>query len=78
VHQLLHGRIFAAFHFNPLFVISLPLLLWAFGRAVYRCLHGAPLFPSIKTTWLWSCGIVCILFTIFRNLPFDTFAWMRP
>jgi len=78
VHQLLHGRIFTAFRFNPLFVVTVPLLLWACGKAIYRYGHGGPFLPPIKVNWLWSSGVVVILFGILRNLPFDTFAWMRP
>jgi hypothetical protein len=78
VHQLLHGRILAAFHFNPLFVTTVPLLLWAFARAIYRYIHSEPFLPSLKVNWLWSFGVVVILFAIVRNLPFETFAWMRP
>ena len=78
VHQLLHGRILAAFYFNPLFVTTLPLLLLAFARALFCYFNGQPLFPAIKRNWLWSGGAILILFGILRNLPFDTFAWMRP
>jgi len=77
-HQLLHGRIFTAFHFNPLFVATFPLWLWAFARAVQRCSQGRPFFPSIKGTWLWSGAAVVILFGVLRNLPFNSLAWMRP
>jgi hypothetical protein len=78
VHQLLHGRILAAFHFNPLFVGALPLLLWGLGRAVLRHFDGKPFCPDPKPNWLWSCGALVVLFGILRNLPFGAFAWMRP
>jgi hypothetical protein len=78
VHQLLHGRLLIAFRFNPLFVTTVPLLLWAIGRGIHRYVHSEPFLPSLKVTWLWSFGVVVILFAILRNLPFATFAWMRP
>ena len=78
MHQLLHGHVRAAFHFNPLFVASLPLFLLHFTRAGLGRLRGDPAAFDIKTIWLWLGGAILLLFGILRNLPFDTFAWMRP
>jgi hypothetical protein len=77
-HQLLHGRLLAAFHFNSLFVAALPVLLWGCARATSRYLRGESFFPAIKTNWLWFSGVAILLFGILRNLPFAAFAWMRP
>jgi hypothetical protein len=77
-HQLLHGQIFAAFHFNPLFVLALPILLWAFARSILRYRRGETFLPAIKSNWLWSSGLAILVFGIVRNLPFTAFAWMRP
>src|SRR5437762_10943363 len=74
-HQLLHGRIFAAFHFNPLFVAALPILLWAFASGIRRRFERKPFSPPIKPNWLWSGGALLILFGILRNLPFAACSW---
>jgi len=78
MHQLLHGHVSAAFHFNPLFVTSLPIFLLHFTRAGLRHHHGDPRALEVKTVWLWVGGAILLLFGILRNLPFDSFAWMRP
>jgi hypothetical protein len=77
-HQLLHGRLLAAFHFNPLFIVALPLLFWAFARATSRYFRGESFVPALRPNWLWSSGVAILLFGIIRNLPFAAFAWMRP
>jgi hypothetical protein len=69
LHQLLHGHLVTAFRFNPVLVVSLPLLA---GFAVLyslkkqRCEPARPLFTS---RWLWAMGIIFLAFSIWRNLP---------
>ena len=63
-HQLLHGRIGAAFHFNPLFVGGLPLVLWVLARATFRHLRDQPLFPAMKLGWLWIGVTIVVVFTV--------------
>jgi|SRR6516164_1627079 hypothetical protein len=76
VHQLLHGNLSSAFHFNALLVISLPLLLWFSARFAFKTSRHEPFSCSLK--WVWVLITAGILFGILRNLPLGPFALLRP
>ena len=71
LHRLLHGDVVGAFEFNPLFVLSLPFLLFAFVRYSNAVMRG----QSLKSNQLNAkayLGVVCShsVLWIFRNTPF--------
>jgi hypothetical protein len=69
MHQLLHGHLIAAFRFNPLLVVALPLLAglgMLYGVRKHRRKPAVSLFTS---RWLWAMGIIFLAFSIWRNLP---------
>lgn len=73
-HQLLHGHIEAAFMLNPLFVISLPFLLFAFLRYSRFAFHGKlPPPNSLAAPYLYLIFFVVVSFWIFRNTHFYPF-----
>jgi hypothetical protein len=77
-HQLLHGQVAAALHFNALFVLMLPVAGWFAARFVLGRLRNQPQAPAIRPAWLW-CGLAAtILFGVLRNLPFAQVAWLAP
>lgn len=68
LHQLLHGHPVVAFQFNPLLVAALPLL------AAFGLWHRLGKPRSQPDPWrrfypLWILGILCLLFSVWRNLP---------
>lgn len=70
IHQLLHGNLASAWHFNALLVASLlPLSLWTIvilrGRYFHGRVHG-----QFRLAWLWSGVAVILLFGILRNVNF--------
>ena len=69
VYQLLHGHWLAAFRFNPLLIISLPLILWFGGRQTVRYLKNQPCPINIRPAGLWLILAVLVVFTVVRNLP---------
>ena len=78
LHQLLHGNLATAFHFNALLVSSIPLLAWLPIRVAIRNLTNQPQRLAIRPAWLW-CGLaVMVAFGILRNLPLAHFAWLAP
>lgn len=77
LHQLLHGRIAAAFRFNALFVLTLPLVCGYLLRVVLAQAAGRPA-PSIRPAWLWLALGAMIVFGILRNLPYPAFALLAP
>jgi hypothetical protein len=78
VHQLLHGHLAAAFHFNALFVCSLPLLAWFGARHLVAKIRGDARPALVRPLWLWFGFVVLVVFGILRNLPFANAAWLAP
>lgn len=78
LHHLTHGEITAAFHSNPLLIVSLPLFAWLGFQQLrtYRqpAVTSAPIRPAI----IWTLFGITIVFGILRNLPGPAFAWMSP
>ena len=79
LHQLSHGNILAAFHFNPLLVVSLPLLGIVLARNLSTRITGSPSWSIEQRPLLWwlILGVVCA-FGILRNLPFTPFNRLGP
>ncbi len=68
LHALLHGDVVQAFAYNPLAILSAPVLVWmAFKpRWIYH-----PLAPKIAFAILLSYGVL-------RNLPYEPFVYLAP
>jgi len=77
-HQLLHGHLAAAFRFNPVLVVSLPLLCWLGARFVRQALRQQPLSLGLRPAWLWLILAAVLVVSVLRNLPGEPFAWLRP
>jgi len=79
LHQLLHGRVAAAFHCNALVVLGLPVAAWFGARRLWCWALGKaqPAFV-LRPAWLWPGLAIIAAFGILRNLPFPAFAWMSP
>ena len=70
-HELLHGRLLAALHYNALWVLSLPLAAYL-AISELRVLAGRRPLPGDlpRRTWFWLSAVtVAILFFVLRNLP---------
>jgi hypothetical protein len=78
LHQLLHGHIAAALHFNALLVLSIPAIGWVAVRSALRRLKGEPQSFGFHPAWLWGLLILGLLFGVLRNLPFARSAWLAP
>jgi uncharacterized protein DUF2752 len=74
LHRLLHGDVVSAFELNPLFVLSLPFLLYAFLRYTNAIMRGRPLKGNqLDAKYIWALFVVILSFWIFRNTPFYPF-----
>jgi hypothetical protein len=79
LHFLLHGHLDAALAMNPLMVISLPFLAYAFiSYAMYgvrgRSLPKVFIHPTLIKLLFW----VVVLFGVMRNLPFYPLTLLAP
>jgi hypothetical protein len=78
MHQLLHGHVTAAMHFNALLVLSLPVGGWFGGKFVFAKLKNKPAGFNVSPEALWCGLVVLLLFGMLRNLPFAQQAWLAP
>lgn len=79
MHQLLHGHVATAFDFNPLVVVSLPLVGLALAWQALRPRRGAPAASArLPGWWVWVLLAVVVAFGIARNLPWKPLRWMAP
>src|SRR6059036_559562 len=54
MHQLLHGHVAAAMHFNALLVLSLPIAAWFGGRLIIARIKERPANIVIPPRALWA------------------------
>ena len=72
---LLHGDVVAAFKFNPLLVLSLPFLFYAFVRFTNAAIQARQLKGNqLDAKYIWTIFGAVLFFWIFRNTPFYPFA----
>jgi len=74
MHRLIHGDVIAAFQFNPLFVLALPLLFYVLVRYTDAAIRGKTVNPNkLNAKYIWALFVVILSFWIFRNTPFYPF-----
>ena len=77
-HQLLHGHLTTAFRFNPMLVVSLPILCWLGARYGLRRARNQPAWIGLSSAWLWLLLVAVVVVSVLRNLPGTPFAMLRP
>jgi hypothetical protein len=77
VHDLLHGDLAGALARNPLAVLAVPYLVFAFAAWVLRRLGYHPPSSTQLPSWvIWAVLVVVVAFGVLRNLPGAT--WLSP
>ncbi len=79
MYQLLHGSPLNALGYNPLTILSLPFLAYAFivgGLRAFRAPAPAPLFIHPKLIWALFFGIAA--FWVLRNVPIQPLSILAP
>jgi hypothetical protein len=79
-HALLHGHLMEALHDNALWVLSLPLALYA-GLSEWRWqTAGRPLWgdPSHRPSLIAIVGAAALLFFVLRNVPVYPLVLLAP
>ncbi len=78
-HQLLHGNVAAALGLNPLMVLSLPFLAYAFlGEGMRLLGRRPPLAAPLPASMVWAFLGVIIAYWALRNLTFHPFTLLAP
>jgi len=74
MHQILHGHFLTAFTLNPLFLLAIPFLLFAFLRYSSIVLRGGvPHRNALPAPYIYAMFFIVLSFWIFRNTPFYPF-----
>lgn len=73
-HQILHGHFVTAFMLNPLFLLAIPFLVFAFLRySVIVMRGGVPRQNALPACYIYALFVIVLAFWIFRNTPFYPF-----
>jgi hypothetical protein len=78
LHQLLHGHLAAAFHFNPMLIICSPFLAWLGVSYGLQKARHQPARMGLRPVWLWLMLAAVLVVSLLRNLPGAPFALLRP
>jgi hypothetical protein len=74
LHEIMHGHLLEAFMLNPLLLLALPLLLFAFVRYSLMVLRGhIPRKNALPAPYIYALFFIVVGFWIFRNTPFYPF-----
>jgi hypothetical protein len=75
---LLHGHLATAFRFNPVLIVSLPILTWFGARYGWQKARNQPASFGLRPLWLWLFLAGVLVVSVLRNLPGAAFAVLRP
>ena len=78
---LLHGRIYAAFRYQPLLIVSLPFLVYYIAKVYLEFVFARRLlpFPKIRNNWFGVTVVaIFVAFWILRNIPIPPFSYLAP
>ena len=79
LHQLLHGHLITALHYNALTIIALPFLCYYFLSELLKRVKGKGLPNIFKSpVWGWVLVGTAIAFWILRNIPAYPFTLLSP
>lgn len=68
LHQILHGHFLTAFTLNPLFLLAMPFMLYAFIRySVVALRGGVPPRNALPAPYIYALFFIVLSFWIFRN-----------
>lgn len=69
LHQLLHGHPLEAWRFNPLMVITLPLMTYIWISYTSKVFRGKPLLNlNLRAYWIWLLLVFILLYWVGRNI----------
>jgi len=80
IHQLLHGNVQNAFWINPLLVLTLPILIYAFAQKAHNYVFNTQYRVGIfySKTFIYGYFGIAILFWVLRNIPHYPFTLLAP
>jgi hypothetical protein len=80
IHHLMHFDVFSAFRYNPLLVLTMPLLIYALAleyiNFVTGSKHRVKLFYS--NIFILVYFGIAIVYSVLRNIPHEPFNYLAP
>ena len=74
MHQILHGHFVTAFMLNPLLLLAIPFLMFAFVRYSVAVMRGGiPRQNVMPAGLIYALFVIVVSFWIFRNTSFYPF-----
>jgi hypothetical protein len=77
LHDLTHLDVAGAWGMNPLLVVVLPFLAWAWLAWVRREVRGAPRTRLAHPAWLYALAALIVAYWVLRNVP-ALAPWLAP
>lgn len=80
IHQLAHGNIISALSFNPLMILSLPIVIYGFGIKAWNYLFSTQYRVGLFNSnfFIYTFFILVLLYWILRNIPIAPFDLLSP
>jgi hypothetical protein len=80
IHLLLHGNIIGAFRFNPLMVLSLPIIIYGLGIMIWNFIFNTQLRFKLfySNTFIYIYFGIVLIYWIVRNISFHPFTFLAP
>ena len=79
LHQLLHGNVLSAMGYNPMTVLLLPFLGYAFITGALRAFRlPTPTRVFVPHQLIWGLLTAVLAFWALRNVPVGPLAWLAP
>lgn len=80
IHLLLHGDVIGAFRFNPLMVLTVPILIYGLGITIANWIYETNYRFMLFYSKLFIFGYfgIAMLYWVLRNLPFYPFNLLAP
>ncbi len=80
IHQLLHLDFVAAFRLNPLFILSIPLIIYGVGvkiaNYIFKTSYRVEFFYS--RFFIYGYFSIALIYWVVRNIPYMPFSWLAP
>jgi hypothetical protein len=76
LYFLVHGQFASAWRENALAMLMLPVIFYGLARQWTP--SGAAVFTRIPARWITTFAVVVVLFTVARNLPWESFRLLAP
>ena len=80
LHNLLHGNIFKVFDYNPLMVLSMPLIIYLLLAELEIKIKGKILFPkkTFSSFFYIALLVIIIVFLILKKIKIEPFIFLAP